>query len=55
MPIDMALRRFQTFFRMPGEAQKIEHLTRTFANHYLYSNGTLCRTLFSCPQVKKED
>ena len=51
MPIDTALRHFQTHFRMPGEAQKIELLTRTFANHYLLCNGSLCRSLFSCPQV----
>ncbi|CAL8073990.1 unnamed protein product [Orchesella dallaii] len=34
MPIDLALRRFQTFLRMPGEAQKIERVMESFSRRY---------------------
>jgi IQ motif/SEC7 domain-containing protein len=38
MPIDLALRRFQTFLRMPGEAQKIERVMETFSRRYSACN-----------------
>ncbi|XP_028398084.1 IQ motif and SEC7 domain-containing protein 1-like isoform X2 [Dendronephthya gigantea] len=36
--VDEALRHFQTFFRMPGEAQKIERIVEEFANVYVEAN-----------------
>ncbi|KAK2724301.1 IQ motif and SEC7 domain-containing protein 1-like isoform X3 [Artemia franciscana] len=38
LPIDVALRKFQTYFRMPGEAQKIERLMEVFGQKYCYCN-----------------
>ncbi|XP_076447956.1 uncharacterized protein LOC143284806 isoform X3 [Babylonia areolata] len=38
LQIDMALRKFQCYFRMPGEAQKIERLMEAFADHYCRCN-----------------
>jgi len=38
LQIDVALRKFQSFFRMPGEAQKIERLMEAFANRYIQCN-----------------
>jgi len=32
--VDVALRKFQTYFRMPGEAQKIERLMEVFGQRY---------------------
>jgi IQ motif/SEC7 domain-containing protein len=46
LPIDEALRKFQTHFRMPGEAQKIEHLTRSFSIRYYECNKQECKQLF---------
>ncbi|KAF4527271.1 hypothetical protein B566_EDAN006990 [Ephemera danica] len=40
MPVDVALRRFQTYFRMPGEAQKIERLMEVFGQRYCLCNPT---------------
>ncbi|XP_069693806.1 IQ motif and SEC7 domain-containing protein 1 isoform X6 [Periplaneta americana] len=34
MQVDVALRKFQTYFRMPGEAQKIERLMEVFGQRY---------------------
>lgn len=34
LAIDMALRKFQGYFRMPGEAQKIERLMEVFSHRY---------------------
>ncbi|XP_076333704.1 IQ motif and SEC7 domain-containing protein 1-like isoform X4 [Tachypleus tridentatus] len=34
MQVDVALRKYQTFFRMPGEAQKIERLIEVFSRRY---------------------
>lgn len=34
LAIDVALRKFQGFFRMPGEAQKIERLMEVFSHRY---------------------
>ena len=41
MQIDTALRKFQTYFRMPGEAQKIERLMEVFSNRYCQCNPEL--------------
>lgn len=38
LQIDMALRKFQAHFRMPGEAQKIERLMEIFAERYITCN-----------------
>ncbi|PRD25986.1 UNVERIFIED_CONTAM: IQ motif and SEC7 domain-containing protein 1 [Trichonephila clavipes] len=38
MQVDVALRKFQTFFRMPGEAQKIERLVEVFSHRYIDCN-----------------
>ncbi|KAJ8302125.1 hypothetical protein KUTeg_021112 [Tegillarca granosa] len=38
LQVDMALRKFQSYFRMPGEAQKIERLMEAFAQRYCYCN-----------------
>lgn len=34
MPVDVALRRFQSFLRMPGEAQKIERIMESFSRRF---------------------
>uniref|UniRef100_T1KGE2 SEC7 domain-containing protein n=1 Tax=Tetranychus urticae TaxID=32264 RepID=T1KGE2_TETUR len=41
MLLDVGLRKFQTFFRFPGEAQKIERLVETFAERYCECNEGL--------------
>lgn len=46
MPVDEALRKFQSHFRMPGEAQKIEHLTQKFSQRYIECNELECNRLF---------
>ncbi|BFZ10482.1 hypothetical protein BsWGS_13521 [Bradybaena similaris] len=38
MTVDVALRKFQCHFRMPGEAQKIERLMEAFADRYCECN-----------------
>ena len=38
LEIDVALRKFQTLFRMPGEAQKIERLMEVFSHRYCVCN-----------------
>lgn len=38
MPIDIALRKFQSSFRLPGEAQKIEQLMKVFGQRYCETN-----------------
>ncbi|XP_065218798.1 IQ motif and SEC7 domain-containing protein 1 isoform X2 [Planococcus citri] len=38
MQIDVALRKYQTYFRMPGEAQKIERLMEVFSHRYCRCN-----------------
>ncbi|XP_050529798.1 IQ motif and SEC7 domain-containing protein 1 [Daktulosphaira vitifoliae] len=38
MQVDVALRKFQAFFRMPGEAQKIERLIEVFSHRYCHCN-----------------
>ncbi|XP_022082588.1 uncharacterized protein LOC110974929 isoform X3 [Acanthaster planci] len=44
MCIDEALRKFQTAFRLPGEAQKIERLMEAFAQRYCICNGDVTRS-----------
>lgn len=36
--VDVALRKFQSYFRMPGEAQKIERLMQAFSQRYSKCN-----------------
>lgn len=38
LQVDLALRKFQCHFRMPGEAQKIERLMEAFADRYCECN-----------------
>lgn len=38
MQVDVALRKFQQHFRMPGEAQKIERLMQVFSQRYCQCN-----------------
>lgn len=38
MQVDVALRKFQTYFRMPGEAQKIERLMEVYSQRYCQCN-----------------
>lgn len=38
MQVDVALRKFQTYFRMPGEAQKIERIIEVFSHRYCHCN-----------------
>jgi len=45
MQLDTALRKFQTYFRMPGEAQKIERLMEVFAGRYCQCNPELAAKL----------
>ncbi|UJR33619.1 hypothetical protein I4U23_021054 [Adineta vaga] len=40
IPIDEALRKFQSSFRLPGEAQKIEQLMKVFGQRYCATNPT---------------
>lgn len=49
LPVDEALRKFQTHFRMPGEAQKIEYLTHSFSTRYIDCNKQECKKLFNNP------
>ncbi|CAF0926776.1 unnamed protein product [Didymodactylos carnosus] len=48
-PIDMALRKFQSSFRLPGEAQKIEQLMKVFGQRYYQT--TLSNTQFRSPDT----
>ena len=47
MPLDAALRKFQTYFRMPGEAQKIERLMEIFSARYCQCNPDVVAKLHS--------
>ena len=38
MQVDVALRKFQQYYRMPGEAQKIERLMEIFSHRYCQCN-----------------
>merc|ERR1712142_1058992 len=48
---DTALRKFQTYFRMPGEAQKIERLVEVFSGRYCQCNREIVATLHSSDTV----
>ncbi|XP_044257059.1 IQ motif and SEC7 domain-containing protein 1 isoform X2 [Tribolium madens] len=47
MQVDVALRKFQQHFRMPGEAQKIERLMEVFSHRYCQCNVDLVARLRS--------
>ena len=47
MHIDTALRKFQTYFRMPGEAQKIERLMEVFSRRFCQCQPELVSKLHS--------
>ncbi|XP_074646993.1 IQ motif and SEC7 domain-containing protein 1-like [Tubulanus polymorphus] len=51
LQIDVALRKFQTFFRMPGEAQKIERLMEAFAHRYCICNPDIVKKFKNCDTV----
>jgi len=51
MHIDIALRKFQTYFRMPGEAQKIERLVEVFSGRYCQCNREVVAGLHSSDTV----
>lgn len=44
---DVALRKFQSYFRMPGEAQKIERLMQAFSQRYAKCNPEVISKLKS--------
>jgi len=50
LPVDEALREFQSHFRLPGEAQKIEYLTQVFSSHYIQTNEDECKRVFKCAE-----
>ena len=45
------MRKFQTHFRMPGEAQKIERLVEVFSERYCHCNPALVSKLRSADTV----
>lgn len=47
MQVDVALRKFQAYFRMPGEAQKIERLMEVFSQRYCQCNPEVVSRLRS--------
>ncbi|KFB49914.1 guanyl-nucleotide exchange factor [Anopheles sinensis] len=47
MQVDVALRKFQGYFRMPGEAQKIERLMEVFSARYCQCNSDIVSRLRS--------
>ncbi|XP_017771480.1 PREDICTED: IQ motif and SEC7 domain-containing protein 1 isoform X3 [Nicrophorus vespilloides] len=47
MQVDVALRKFQQYFRMPGEAQKIERLMEVFSQRYCQCNVDIVARLRS--------
>ncbi|CAH1982624.1 unnamed protein product [Acanthoscelides obtectus] len=47
MQVDVALRKFQQHFRMPGEAQKIERLIEVFSQRYCQCNVDIVARLRS--------
>ena len=49
--VDVALRKFQSFFRMPGEAQKIERLMQAFSQRYSKCNPEVMSKLKSSETV----
>jgi IQ motif and SEC7 domain-containing protein len=54
LPVDIALRRFQSYFRMPGEAQKIERLMEVFSNRYSVCNPEVMEKLRSPDTVSNK-
>ncbi|KAG9434663.1 IQ motif and SEC7 domain-containing protein 1 isoform X1 [Apis mellifera carnica] len=51
MQVDVALRKFQAYFRMPGEAQKIERLMEVFSQRYCQCNPDVVSRLRSADTV----
>lgn len=51
MQVDVALRKFQAYFRMPGEAQKIERLMEIFSQRYCQCNQDIVGRLRSSDTV----
>ncbi|XP_012141416.1 brefeldin-resistant Arf-GEF family protein schizo isoform X7 [Megachile rotundata] len=51
MQVDVALRKFQAYFRMPGEAQKIERLMEIFSQRYCQCNPDVVSRLRSADTV----
>jgi len=51
LQIDVALRKFQTYFRMPGEAQKIERLMEVFSHRFCVCNPDMAGKLNSTDSV----
>lgn len=52
MQVDVALRKFQAYFRMPGEAQKIERLMEVFSQRYCQCNPDVIARLRSSDTVR---
>ncbi|XP_031639864.1 IQ motif and SEC7 domain-containing protein 1 isoform X1 [Contarinia nasturtii] len=51
MQVDVALRKFQAYFRMPGEAQKIERLMEIFSQRYCQCNSDVIARLRSSDTI----
>lgn len=51
MQVDVALRKFQAYFRMPGEAQKIERLMEIFSQRYCQCNQDIVVRLRSTDTI----
>lgn len=51
MQVDLALRRFQSHFLMPGEAQKIERLVEVFSQRYARCNPDVVAKLASADSI----
>jgi len=51
MQVDTSLRKFQTYFRMPGEAQKIERLMEAFSQRYCVCNPDVGSKLKSLDSI----
>ncbi|XP_070507771.1 IQ motif and SEC7 domain-containing protein 1-like isoform X3 [Chironomus tepperi] len=49
--VDVALRKFQSYFRMPGEAQKIERLVQVFSQRYGKCNPEVVGKLRSAETI----
>ncbi|KAL7019472.1 hypothetical protein ACKWTF_011130 [Chironomus riparius] len=49
--VDVALRKFQSYFRMPGEAQKIERLVQVFSQRYGKCNQEVIGKLRSAETI----
>jgi len=51
MQVDVALRKFQAYFRMPGEAQKIERLMEVYSQRYCQCNPDVISRLRSSDTI----